>query len=118
LSPHEPYADLPPRGDGDEPVFDEPWQAHAFALAVTLHDRGLFTWSRWTQTLGQVIAEAGGTGRDGEYYAHWLTALERLVVENGVADGRELLGLREAWRRAAAETPHGEPIELGRGRCD
>ena len=41
-------ADLPslPREDG-EPVFAEPWQAQAFALAVRLSADGHFTWKEW-----------------------------------------------------------------------
>ena len=35
-----------------EPVFAEPWQAHAFALAVKLSDAGVFSWAEWTQALG------------------------------------------------------------------
>ena len=44
-----------PQGDG-EPVFDEPWQAHAFAMAVSLHAQGLFTWPEWAQALAEQIA--------------------------------------------------------------
>jgi hypothetical protein len=40
-SPQTPW--LQP-GDGNAPVFREPWQAHAFAMVLTLHERGLFTW--------------------------------------------------------------------------
>ena len=39
--------------DGKEPVFREPWEAHAFALAVSLHQRGLFTWPEWAEALAQ-----------------------------------------------------------------
>ena len=39
-----------PETDG-EPVFREPWEAHAFAMAVRLHERGLFTWPEWAATL-------------------------------------------------------------------
>ena len=30
--------------DADGPVFAAPWQAQAFAMALTMYDRGLFTW--------------------------------------------------------------------------
>ena len=46
------------------------------------------------------------------YYRHWLAALERIVAEKGVADGRTLARYRDAWDRAADRTPHGLPIEL------
>ena len=32
------------------PVFAEPWQAQAFALTLSLHEQGLFTWPEWAAT--------------------------------------------------------------------
>ena len=99
----------------DGPVFREPWQAHAFALTVTLHQRGLFTWPEWTQALAQqiVAAQAGGDADLGDtYYLHWLTALEALVDAKGASSAAELHRHQSAWDHAADRTPHGRPIEL------
>ncbi len=41
--------------DQDGPVFHEPWEAQAFAMALALHARGLFTWTEWAQMLGKEI---------------------------------------------------------------
>ena len=74
------------RCDAEGPVFREPWEAQAFALALSLHERGLFTWPEWAATLGAEIKQAQAVGdpdTGGTYYRHWLTALERLVAENG-----------------------------------
>ena len=30
------------------PVFRAPWEAQAFAMAMALHEQGLFTWSEWS----------------------------------------------------------------------
>jgi len=101
--------------DEQGPVFREPWEAEAFAMAVALQQRGLFTWSEWAATLGDEIkrAQAAGDPDTGEtYYRHWLATLERLVVEKGVASGKTLAHCREAWNRAAVRTPHGQSIEL------
>jgi len=102
--------------DGTEnPVFSEPWQAQAFALALALYERGVFTWPEWTATLGDEIktAQAAGDPDTGEtYYRHWLAALERLVAAKGLVDATTLARTCEAWRRASARTPHGTPIEL------
>jgi nitrile hydratase accessory protein len=101
--------------EDEAPVFREPWQAQAFALAVSLQDRGLFTRQEWADALGAEIkkAQAAGDPDTGEtYYHHWLTALERLVAEKGLADARLLEQTREAWRHACERTPHGSPIEL------
>jgi nitrile hydratase accessory protein len=101
--------------DADGPVFREPWEAQAFAMALALHAHGLFTWNEWAQTLAHEIkrAQAAGDADTGEtYYRHWLAALERLVAEKGVATSETLHRYRDAWDHAADRTPHGSPIEL------
>src|SRR3954454_23983827 len=73
--------------DNEGPVFRAPWEAQAFAMAVALHARGVFTWSEWAQTLGDEIkrAQAAGDPDTGDtYYRHWLATLERMVAEKGV----------------------------------
>jgi nitrile hydratase accessory protein len=103
------------RLDAESPVFREPWEAQAFALAVSLHQRGVFTSTEWAVTLGDEIkkAQAAGDPDTGEtYYHHWLAALERLVAAKGLADTQTLATTREAWRHACERTPHGMPIEL------
>jgi nitrile hydratase accessory protein len=101
--------------DDDGPVFREPWEAQAFAMALALHERGLFTWTEWAATIAEEIkrAQAAGDPDTGEtYYRHWLNALERLVAEKGVTDRNTLARYRAAWDHAADRTPHGKPIEL------
>jgi nitrile hydratase accessory protein len=106
-------ADIP--RDTDGPVFREPWEAQAFALALTLQQRGVFTWSEWAQRLGEEIrrAQAAGDPDTGEtYYHHWLATLERIVAEKGVTDRATLARYHDAWDHATDRTPHGTPIEL------
>jgi nitrile hydratase accessory protein len=101
--------------DGDGPVFREPWEAQAFAMALALHSRGLFTWREWADTLAGEIksAQAKGDPDNGEtYYRHWLATLEKLIAEKGVATPDTLHRYRDAWDHAADRTPHGSPIEL------
>lgn len=101
--------------DGQGPVFREPWEAQAFAMALALQKRGLFTWGEWAAALGDEIKRAhrAGDPDTGEtYYRHWLAALERLVSDKGVASEETLGRYRDAWGRAADRTPHGTPIEL------
>lgn len=103
-----------PRDDGG-PVFRAPWQAQVFAIALALHERGLFGWSEWSAILAEEIRRAEQTGDPGTgetYYDHWLAALERLVAAKGVGSHQTLSRCREAWRHAAARTPHGAPIKL------
>ena len=109
--------DLPrlPR-DAEGPVFAEPWQAQAFALAVKLSEQGYFTWKEWAAALANELKSAADRGEpdDGSrYYEHWLAALERLVQSKGLAEGEALAARKEAWAEAYRRTPHGKPIELG-----
>jgi len=97
------------------PVFREPWEAQAFAMAVALRERGLIDWNEWAQTLGEEIkrAQAAGDPDTGEtYYRHWLATLERIVAVKGLSDPATLARYRAAWDHAADRTPHGTPIEL------
>jgi nitrile hydratase accessory protein len=103
-----------PRDEGG-PVFAEPWQATAFALAVRLSAEGHFTWKEWAATLAdelKVAADHGEPDDGSRYYHHWLAALERLVVTKGLSDPAALLARKEAWADAYRHTPHGSPVEL------
>jgi nitrile hydratase accessory protein len=112
-------SELPPlpRDEGG-PVFAEPWQAQAFALAVRLSEQGYFTWKEWAATLADELKAAADRGEpdDGSrYYEHWLAALERLVTSKRLANSAELLQRKEDWADAYRHTPHGRPVELRRG---
>jgi nitrile hydratase accessory protein len=68
--------------DGDIPVFNDPWEARAFAMVLALHERRLFTWPQWAAALSRQIAlaQAAGDADLGDtYYRHWVLALETLV---------------------------------------
>jgi nitrile hydratase accessory protein len=101
--------------DHDGPVFREPWEAQAFAIALALHERGAFTWPEWAAMLADEIrrAQQAGDPDSGEtYYRHWLATLERMVAEKNIA-GRDMQHrYRDAWDHAADRTPHGQPIVL------
>ena len=97
--------------DADGPVFAEPWEAQAFAMAVKLNEAGIFTWKEWAAVLG---AEIHGAPQR-PYYESWLAALENLVEAKGVMTAPERLSRVDAWDRAARATPHGQPIVLSRG---
>jgi nitrile hydratase accessory protein len=100
----------------DAPPFDEPWQAQVFAMAISLSERGLFTWSEWARALGAEIASGPEEAGNEAYFQAWLRALEKLLVAKGVASDARLHDLAEAWRAAAEATPHGRPIVLGAER--
>ncbi|MDH3420408.1 MAG: nitrile hydratase accessory protein [Gammaproteobacteria bacterium] len=102
--------------DDNGPVFAEPWQAQAFALAVRLSEQGHFTWTEWTEALGAQLRTAAARGEpdDGSrYYEHWLAALEGLVTEKKLTDMTKLDERKAAWIEAYQATPHGQPVKLG-----
>jgi nitrile hydratase accessory protein len=101
--------------EAGEPVFAEPWQAHAFAMTLALHQRGLFSWPEWADALAAQISAAqcaGDADLGDTYYRHWLAALETLVAAKGASSAGELAQMRHAWQHAVERTPHGQPIEL------
>jgi nitrile hydratase accessory protein len=101
--------------DQEGPVFREPWEAQAFAMALQLHERGLFSWTEWARELAAQIetAQAHGDPDHGDsYYHHWLAALESLVAQKGASSSPELARYQRGWERAASRTAHGAPIEL------
>jgi nitrile hydratase accessory protein len=101
--------------DAEGPVFAEPWQAQAFAIAVRLSEKGFFTWKEWAATLADELKAAADRGEpdDGSrYYEHWLAALERIVTSKGLSRPEALLERKNAWADAYRHTPHGKPVEL------
>ena len=104
--------------DNDGPVFPTPWAGRAFALAVAMNERGVFTWSEWSEILGAKVADTtrGRAGNAEAYWEAWLAALEDILGRKQVAARSDLLDLKEAWRAAAERTPHGQSIELSASR--
>ena len=101
--------------DAQGPVFAEPWEAQAFALAIDAHARGLFSWSEWAAELSAQIkaAQAAGDPDTGQtYYRHWLATLEALTIQKGAASRVQLSQVQAAWDRAAKATPHGQAVVL------
>lgn len=101
--------------ENNEPVFKEPWEAQAFAMVLSLHERKLFTWQEWADALSKNIkaAQAAGDPDTGAtYYNHWLAALEEIVSAKDLLSQEALSHRKEEWREAAERTPHGQPIIL------
>ena len=108
-----------PSASDEEPVFEEPWEAQAFALVLRLSEQGLFQWSEWSAALATEIRHARETGDQDlgdTYYHYWLAALEKLLLEKSVLDSEAVKSRIEEWRRAYLNTPHGHPIELSVGQ--
>ena len=100
--------------DDEGPVFRTPWEAQAFGMTLALFERGVFTWTEWAERLSVEIAGARAHDDGTRYYELWLTALEKLVRDKNLVLDAELATRSDEWAQAAAETPHGKPIELKR----
>jgi hypothetical protein len=70
-----------PRVDG-EPLFAEPWEGRAVALAVETVHRLDLEWDDFRQRLVSEIA----AGPERPYYESWLRALEALSADHGLTD--------------------------------
>jgi nitrile hydratase accessory protein len=106
--------------DAEGPVFDQPWQAHAFALVMQLHRAGAFTWEEWVRVFSREIATAPaqpGERVNDAYYRQWLAALEEIVTLSGLSDRGAMAERADEWRQAYLNTPHGQPIDLANARC-
>ncbi|MEX0964045.1 MAG: nitrile hydratase accessory protein [Pseudohongiellaceae bacterium] len=109
--PHQPQ-------DEHGPVFNEPWEAQAFALVIALHEQGLFSWAEWAAVLSEKIAAAQAAGDPDlgdSYYQHWLAALESISRQKNLSTIDELEERKSQWHAAYMNTPHGKPIELAAG---
>ena len=87
-------AEALPRSNG-ELVFESPWQARAFGVAVGLVQAQGLDWeafrSRLIEEIGTWETEHPDAPSDAyEYYERWLAALERLVLESGMVSAAEL----------------------------
>ena len=99
---------MPPR------PFDAPWHAGAFALAVHLSERGMFTWPEWSEAFAANLAESTDPIAGGDdYYRVWLDTVMRLTAERGGASPGEIEAMKERWIAAYEATPHEEPVRLG-----
>ncbi|MFK7963044.1 MAG: nitrile hydratase accessory protein [Burkholderiaceae bacterium] len=90
---------LPACADSDH-VFNEPWEAKAFAIIVKMAEDGHFSWGEWVEVFSQEVAtatevEAAG-GKPKTYYEQWLDAAEKLMAQKGVISQQQLAAKRFA----------------------
>ena len=71
----------------DEPVFQAPWEAKAFAIVNQLAADRHYSWTEWNDQLVQEIATAESSTADSRtYYECWLQACEKLLIAKGLLD--------------------------------
>ena len=99
-----PAAIAPPMVNG-EVVFEAPWQARVFGLAVTMAEQGLYAWSDFQAELIREIDTFDRSASDDDtyqYFDHFERALHRLVCARGLLDESLLTQRAQAF----AERPH------------
>lgn len=94
-----------PRENG-ELVFQAPWQARAFGLAVALSQKELYEWREFSAELAATIAAAEQYDDPANYYARWIASLEELIIAKGLLS-REQLDARTAEYAANIDDEHG-----------
>lgn len=102
-----------------DPVFEEPWQAQVLAMADSLVQAGLIGAGDWAEALGAELRAAQAAGRPdttATYYEAALAALEGLMTRTTPITPEQLATRKAEWTRAFAATPHGQPVDLARGR--
>ncbi len=110
-TPHLPH-------DESGPVFAAPWEAKSFAIMLNLHQRGLFDWTEWCDTLSEEIKAAqaaGGPDLGDTYYIHWLGALEKLITKKEFVSMEKLVEFKEDWGTADNRREFGEAPVFVRG---
>jgi nitrile hydratase accessory protein len=78
-----------PRKNG-ELVFEAPWEARAFGLAVALNEAGVYPWRDFSQALAAETAALEQQGAPASYYERWLETLEKLAIAQGLVTLDEL----------------------------
>ena len=97
------------------PVFAEPWQAEALAVADALVRAGTVTADAWAAALGAELCAADARGEpdsEATYYRSVVAALETLSEEHGLVTAGDRDVRRAAWEDAYRRTPHGAPVRL------
>jgi len=78
-----------PRKNG-ELVFEAPWEARAFGLAVALNEQGLYPWTEFSGNLAETIATAESASESSVYYERWLATLEQTLLDQALVTQEEL----------------------------
>lgn len=81
------FPPFPFSDNNNEPVFQTPWEAKAFAIVNQLASTQRCSWSEWTEKLADEISLAeSDVNDDRSYYERWVFACEKLLVAKGMLD--------------------------------
>lgn len=85
LAPLEGIAAIP--RDNGEVLFNEPWEAAVFGVAVTLTDQGTLEWEKFRENLVKAVTAANGCEA---YYESWTKALHWTILDANVLSADEI----------------------------
>jgi len=95
-----------PRQNG-ELLFETPWEARAFGMAVALNDSGVYMWRDFSQGLAAETAAAERHGIASSYYERWLETLEKIIIAKGLMTPQELDQRTAAYVSGLHDDHHG-----------
>lgn len=75
--------------EADEPPFHADWEAHVFALNGALVRGGVYNLDEFRDAVERIPPDEFLTSG---YYARWLTAIQTLLAEKGIASREDLAG--------------------------
>lgn len=104
-----------------EPVFQDSWEAEAFAMGNILVQEGLVSAREWMDLMAEAIRVAQATGdldAGDTYYLHWCSALEAICFLRGIISPEAYQVLLFTWAQAIANTPHGVALSIENALAD
>ena len=84
-------------------VFESPWEARAFGIAVVLSEAGQYPWRVFGEALASEVRRAEDQQEDSTYYERWLRALHEVALVKGLVSEEEVL---ERARETARQDEH------------
>lgn len=96
---------------GNEPAFQSPWEAKAFAMVNQLTSSEHWSWPEWTDAFAQEIAAAESDQTDtSTYYERWVSACEKLLVAKGMLDSNAInQRIEQLLMEQERDSGHGSP---------
>ena len=105
--PDHPFADDSGAAE-DEPVFQAPWEAKAFAIVNQLAADQQYSWTEWNNQFVQEIERSESSASASRtYYECWVQACEKLLTTKAILSTQEIDQKVVNLAQEATEHDHG-----------
>jgi len=75
----------------NEPVFQAPWEAKAFAIVTQLAAAQQYSWAEWNEKfVGEISTVEAESTDTRTYYERWVDACEKLLIAKGILDPQSI----------------------------